>query len=107
MSQDRRSGSFGYRRRSKSMERKDSVRRRSLDNEANDESSLTVEKGRTFRPSDMLAIFYLFQMVTTCRCALKNTIYCLLNTLKIVSLFLCLIAYLCFPTVKNIRLEPT
>ena len=48
MSQDRRSGSFGYRRRSKSMERKDSVRRRSLDNEANDESSLTVEKGRIF-----------------------------------------------------------
>merc|ERR1711971_1474510 len=44
MSQDRRSGSFGYRRRSKSVERKDSVRRRSLDNEANDESSLTVEK---------------------------------------------------------------
>ena len=57
MSQDRRSGSFGYRRRSKSMERKDSVRRRSLDNEANDESSLTVEKGRIFRPSGMLPIF--------------------------------------------------
>ena len=48
MSQDRRSESFGYRRRSKSMERNDSVRRRSLDNEANDESSLTVEKGRIF-----------------------------------------------------------
>ena len=57
MSQDRRSGSFGYRRRSKSMEKKDSVRRRSLDNEANDESSLTVEKGRIFRPSGMLPIF--------------------------------------------------
>lgn len=49
MSQDRRSESFGYRRRSKSMERNDSVRRRSLDNEANDESSLTVEKDAFFR----------------------------------------------------------
>ena len=47
MSQDRRS-SFGYRR-SQSMERKESsVRRRSLDNEAKDDSSLTVEKGRCF-----------------------------------------------------------
>jgi len=48
MSQDRRA-SFGYPcRRSKSMERKDSVRRRSWDNETNDDSGLTVEKGKRF-----------------------------------------------------------
>merc|ERR1719282_1065273 len=49
MSQDRRA-SFGYPcRRSKSMERKDSVRRRSWDNETNDDSGLTVEKDAFFR----------------------------------------------------------
>ena len=71
MSQDRRSGSFGYRRRSKSMERKDSVRRRSLDNEANDESSLTVEKGRIFRPSCMLPILRSFKWLL-CRLGWAN-----------------------------------
>ena len=50
MSHDRSrsSSSYGYHRRSKSMERKDSVRRRSLDYEAKDDSNLTVEKGMLF-----------------------------------------------------------